>query len=173
MTDGSSSWPNSESDQLRLLGGPPTTNTIAFQGLSPFEGMLTGLPHSCYGQPRYGLSKGKEVSQRVGKGGQWGRELVKPPGSVLRGTMSTHAQLCYLRGRYSDSLDHHISQDSCRFWLSFFLSTTRVAGCEHYKIVRFGLAFVSYTPHGQKLTRAHTHSLNPNSDACFTESISV
>lgn len=84
---------------------------------------------------------------------------MKPPGSVLRETLSTLAHLCYRRGRYSDTLDDENSQDSGRFWLSYFLSTRRVVGYEN-KIVRIGLACVSQTPHGQKLTRAHTPSLS-------------
>lgn len=42
MMDGSPSWSNSESDELRLLSGPPTTSTMEFQDLSGFKAMLTG-----------------------------------------------------------------------------------------------------------------------------------
>lgn len=42
IADGSPSWSNSESDELRLLSGPPTTSTMEFQDLSGFKAMLTG-----------------------------------------------------------------------------------------------------------------------------------
>lgn len=64
---------------------------------------------------------------------------MKPPGSVLRRTMSTHAHVRYLRGWYSDSLDHQNRQDSCRIWIPYLLSTLRLVGYEN-KIVRIGLA---------------------------------
>lgn len=103
------------------------------------------------------------------KGNQLGPALMKLPGSVLRITMSANAQLCYLRGRYSDSLDDQSPQDSGRLWLSYFLSTLHVVGCGNIKFV-FGLSWLSFLTRlcGRRLTRADT-----NSDTWFKDSISA
>lgn len=80
MTGGSPSRSNSESDELRLHNGPPNTSSEP-----------ASYGHSNHS--RRGSSEDKELSQLVARGTNGGQQLMKPPGSLFRETVSTHARL--------------------------------------------------------------------------------
>lgn len=151
MTGGSCSWSNSESDELRLLGGPPIP-TLVRRGLA--YRLTTHLLRpvqirTTYHKARSSASSWARADQlgparheTSGECAPGNHVLPRPPFAVCVGGIPT---------RWTTKTPRILAGP---FWVSDFLSTLRLFGCWNNKIVPFGLACVCDAPHGQKLTRA-------------------